>query len=370
MTKYFKLALFIGLMEYQVLLTPGEYSPVTALGLILLCLLQLYSGRTGFRIDGMMKKIDYKAIVPGGTFVIILAYVGALLSSVLIFKEFGHQFFFALFVTLVGVVALSVSEYFKHKKSEQITAAHPNKMGSFTIPIIFVYMINHLLSVQLESNLSYQFILVLSALVLYDIFFKGTKFALQFERGEINEHEFQHYLFHRWSKYLNYFLAIWYFLTLRANGIIDASQESLMMFTFSVAFFTFIFRMVAKFTIKDFITIVIIAGALTALNPLISTVMGLELAHFMRAIILFLFFDLYDIYIHSRNFVDTHSQIWGQKTVIYILVTLFVMQLQILESNPGLTIENTYTSITEGTTVAAPTINVSDEENSYKVREE
>lgn len=127
--------------------------------------------------------------------------------------------------------------------------------------------------------------------------------------------------------------------------------------------------MVAKFTIKDFVTILVIAGALTALDPLTNVLLGMEIAHFMRAIILFLFFDLYDIYIHSKNFTDTKNQIWGQKTVIYILVTLFVMQLQILESNPGLSLESTFTAITEGNSVAAPTVEVHDVENSSMVRE-
>lgn len=368
MTKYIKIALFLGLMEYQVLFTPGQYSPVTAIGLIGLCLLQLYSGRTGFK-EEENKKTDYKSIIPGGTFIIIVAYAAALLSSVYIFQDFGHQFFFALFVTAIGMIVLSVSEFLKRKKNEGLSdAGQPNKMGSFTIPIMYVFMINHLISVQLENTLAYQFILVLSALVLYDVFASGTTIAGQYENKEISEHDFHHYLFHRWSKYLNYFLSIWYFLTLRQNGIIDGTQESLIMFTFSVVFLTFIFRMVAKFTIKDFLTILVIAGTLTALDPLTNMMLGVEIAHFMRAIVLFLFFDLYDIYIHSRNFTDTNNQIWGQKTVIYILVTLFVMQLQVLESNPSMSIENTFTSITEGNTVSVPTVTVDDIENASTVR--
>jgi hypothetical protein len=365
MSTLLKIGLFIGLMEYQILQTPGHYSPITILGLIGLCLIELHNGQKGFK-----KEKNNSCLSSKGTFIIILIYVLGLLGATFFFQDYGQQFLLTLSITAVGIVALSFYEFYQKKSAGgEIKEGRPDKIESFTIPVMFVYVINHLLSVQVDNILAHQFIIVLSAFVLYDIFRNGANYAHQYEKGQIDDKEFHHYLFHRWSKYLNYFLGIWYFFTLSSNGIITEFQTTALIFTFSVIFLTFISRMVSKFTIKDFFTIVLMAGILTSLDPLIGLFLGMELTHFLRAIILFLFFDLCDIYMHSKNFKDENNQIWGQKAVVYILVTLFVIQLHILERNSDLSIENAYSSLIEGNEISTQMINVEDEENSFYVRE-
>jgi len=301
--KYFKIAAFLALLEYQVFFGGTYYSPITTFGIMCLCLLQLYNCRKGFSFTGDTKKMTVK--VSGTSRIVVLIHVLAVLVGIFVLDDFSDRLFFLLTITVMALLVVSMFE--TRKKTDAASKeVQPNKMGSFTIPIMFIYMINHLLSVQIHSILAFQFILITSALVLFDILSIGNKYARQYENGIINTTDFRHYLFHRWSKYLNYFLGIWYFITLQSNGIVDRNYGFLLIFIFTVIFLTFTFRMITRLEIKEFVKITILAFFLTGLDPLLYTITGMEMAPYLRAMVLFLFFDLYDVYIHSKIFVDPH----------------------------------------------------------------
>jgi len=382
MRKYITILAFFLLMEYQVLYGNGDYSPITAFGLIVICLYYVHLAGKGFRIkDSKLKlpkfpkkKTSFKAIIKT-PYIIIGLYILGLAVPVIVLDDFGYQFIAALVVIVLGLVSLSIYEIYHSKKNtvhEKKIKDHlekPNKMSSFGIPVLYLLLINFLLSVQLDKNIAYQFILILSGLILYDLFTKEDYYTDLYERKKISAHELQHYLFHRWSKYLNFFLAEWYFISLESNGIIDSNQKLILLFIFSVIFLTFIFRMTARFTIRDFIGIVMLAAFITSLDPLAEIVINRHLPHYIQAMMLFLMFDIGDIYYHSKRFEDVNASVWMQKTLMYALLTIFIVQLHLMESNPNMDLDSIFSSAIDGAEDrAVKVIQVEDVENASAVR--
>lgn len=369
-------------MEYQVLYGNGDYSPITSLGLIIICLYYVHLAGKGFNIKEskislpkiLKKKTNFKDIIKV-PYLIIGLYILGLIIPVIVLDDFGFQFISMLVITVIGLASLSFYEIHHSKKStlqEHLIKDHlekPNKMSSFGIPTIFILMINFLLSIQLDKNIAYQFILVLSALILYDLFVKEERYTYLYERKKITAHQLQHYLFHRWSKYLNYFLGVWYFISLENNGIISGNQKLVMLFIFSVIFLTFIFRMTAKFTIRDFMGIVMLAVLITFLDPLAELIMNRHLPHYIQAMMLLLMFDIGDIYYHSKRFEDVNANIWMQKTLMYALLTIFIVQLHVMESSPNMDLDSIFSSVTgDGEDRAVKVIQVEDTQNASAVR--
>lgn len=382
MRKFITITVFFLLMEYQVLYGNGDYSPVTSLGLIVICLYYVHLAGKGFKIKESKlkmpklpkKKRDFRKLVKT-PYLIIGLYILGLIAPLILLDDFGYQFIVALVVTVLGLVSLSIYEIHHKKKStfqEKLIKDHlekPNKMSSFGIPTIFILLINFLLSVQLDKNIAYQFILVLSALILYDLFTKEDHYTTLYEIKKISAHELQHYLFHRWSKYLNFFLGVWYFISLEANGVISDSQKLVLLFIFSVIFLTFIFRMTAKFTIRDFMGIIMLAAFITSLDPLTHLVLSRHLPHYIQAMMLFLMFDIGDIYYHSKRFEDVNASVWMQKTLMYALLTIFIVQLHVMESNPNMDLDSIFSSaMGDGNERSAKIIQVEDTENATAVR--
>lgn len=335
MKKYFTALAFFGLLEYQALfhhvpvMGTGfhilEYSPITTLGILALCLYQLAQGSKGF----------YPQKEKG------------------IFKSSRNA-----------------------KNNTQTT-----RVSAFTIPILYLYLINFLLAAQVGHSLAFQFILVLSTAILLDNLRKEEFFVKKFQKNDVDEYEIRHYMFHRWSKYYDFFLGIWYFASLHENGIISMNLMLALLFFFMAIFFTYLLRLTYRFNLRDFLGILGFAAILTSIPALVRNLSDWHPPAFMVAAFIFLAFDLGDIYWHNRQFQrsdETSPRFWLQKIAIYALFVVFISQLYELEVNPLLQVENVYTSLfnpgsgaaMEAMPSAAPTIEVQDVQNALHVRGE
>lgn len=362
--KYFIVLLFFLLLEYQVFINPGEHSPLTSLGLIFLSLYHTFTTSKEFKYKNERKPHFIKLV--RGSYIILTLYILALISTLFVFDDFGDRFIAVLSVTCVSMIILSVFERRIKGKIANLDTdkkkclpnglclgrgdcdqalLHPNKMNSFTIPILFLYLFNFLLSVQIETNLAYQFILVLSTVILYDRLSKQEQLTEQLEKGKITDHELRHHLFHHWIKYLNYFLGLWYFVSLEANGIIDGSQRLFLIYIFTIIYFTLTCRLVTHFTYKCFIFLNIFALLAAAAPYLMNFTFRKDLPLYIQILTMYLFYDLEDMFIHSRKFKEVTTQLWQQKMLIFIMVTIFITQLNEMEKNPKMEMDLIFTSV-------------------------
>ena len=347
-------------------MNPGEYSPITSLGLIFLSLYHVFHNSKEFKYKHETENNFVKIVK--GAYVILAIYIIALISSLFLFSEFGDRFIAVLAITCFALIALSVFERQQKGKIANLDTGeklkkclpnglcigkgecdqqllHPNKMNSFTIPILFLYVFNFLLSVQIETNLAFQFLLILSCVILYDRLDKQEKLTADLEAGKITDHELRHHLFHHWIKYLNYFLGLWYFVSLEANGIIDGSQRLFLIYIFTIIYFTLTCRLVTHFTYKCFFFLNIFA-LLAASSPyLLNFTFRKDLPLYLQILTMYLFYDLEDMFIHSRKFKEVTTQLWQQKLLIFVLVTIFITQLGDIENNPTMEMDVLFSSV-------------------------
>lgn len=341
-------------------MSPGEVSYLSAVGFIALSLYHVWNSRKGYRVyeekvtKKTKKKIE-KIMAEHKTTAIIIAslYVFLIGLSIFVLHDFGNRIVAILFVTATALIGLSTYEIL-HKAStndingESTSFDKPNKIRDFTIPMIFLYTLSYLLSIYVGASLAYQFILALAVLVLFDIIRGGWKLTKLYELKQISDRDVKHYLFHRWSKYLNFFLTVWYFIVLHQAGVITETQQYVLMYAFLVIFILFINRMASKFSAKKLLITIIMAGVITFIDPLLNMVTGINLPHYLIAIILLIFFDIIDQYFHTFEYSEKPFKMWRRKTVIYLFVTIFIVQLNIIEQNPKWNVDSFFTSILGG----------------------
>lgn len=372
MKKYLIIAAFLILMEYQVLfhynpsITPEihllDYSLVTGLGLLGLAFYHILGGLKGFHKNIDKKRfIKRKYWLPITVFYVFMLSVGAFFAD-----SIERRLIMILIIMAAALISFSIYEIQTHPKEQR-----NSRIGTFTVPIIFLYAINFLLAVQIDQNIAYQFILILTSIVLFDLLKKEE----QFSQIKINHEELRHYIFHRWDKYFSLFLFVWYFINLHLNGSISVFSMLGLLFLFMVIYFTILLRVTYKFTTKFFVGILLLAGALTAIPALIFLLTTWRPPAFAVAAFIFLGFDVADIYWHHLRFGDDHNppvKFWIQKAAIYLLVVLFIWQLEEISLNPFMDFDTVYTSTLgeAGTTIAEPTIHVPDAENAFHVRGE
>lgn len=392
MKKYLIVLAFFGLLEYQAVFydVPREaienhwlaYSAVTAIGLIILCLYQLYTGSKDFvKKNPKTKKNKKVQMLEIAAIVLYLAIIaGSSLTG-----SFGSQFVIILAATIAGLGGVSVYEVLKRRKEphkkilifEKPSKVDSTRMSAFTIPILYLYVVNFLTAAQIGNNLAFQFILFLSCIILYDNLNKEEQFVQKFSK-KVDDFELRHYIFHRWSKYFDFFLGTWYFTSLHLNGVISLYAMLALMFLYMCIFFTVLLRITYHFNIRDFIGILTMSATLTIIPAMAYSALDWYPPSFIVAAFIFFGFDLGDIYWHSKHFAHEHKAsllFWFQKATIYGLVLVFIWQLHQMETNPLMSVDNVYTSvfgapqqeIVPGPTVE-PLIQVVDMENATHVR--
>jgi uncharacterized membrane protein YphA (DoxX/SURF4 family) len=345
MKKAFAIIIFFLLLEYQTLFSPEVYSLITGAGLIGLCLYLFITGDQAISFDG---KKEIKARTKLGRSEILIAsiYSVILILTLLFGKDLGFQITFILITTIIGVTTLSFLEIKKNplKKDGKATAFHPTVMSIYTIPIIYLCVVNYLLSVQIAQSVAYQSILLLSCLIFFDTVNKQENLAEKIKTLEIEKHEFEHRLFHCWIKYWNFFIGIWYIISLRVNGVIAPQQEYFMLFAFIAMLFLFLLSGLNKFTINELVGVVFFAALLTIIDPLTAHIAGTPLSAHFQTLIIFITFDLGDVYFHQRKYKEATIKYWSQKAAFYMLAGIYIAQINFFMVNPQFDLDRIYAS--------------------------
>lgn len=330
MRKFLTIIAFFLLLEYRVFVEKTEYSLIVAIGFIMLCAYEFFADDKPITFREAKKDGRAKVALTFGERAAASVYAIIILLSLIFGSDWGGQFAFVLIAGILGITAMSLIEQKRKKQEGTDENSHNTWMSSFTIPKLFLYLLNYLLSIQIHESMGYQSILFLSCFILYDLIDRGDKIVAKANKGQISEHEFKHYLFHRWSKYWNFFLGVWFFVALRANGAISAQYEYILLFAFMVIFFTFLMRNENHFTIKDFVTVTFFSALLAGISPLVSSVSGNEIPAYMLAALVFIAFDLCDTYFHQREFRETGLKFWSQKAVVYLLMGIYIAQVHFM----------------------------------------
>jgi len=343
MKKFLTILGFFLLLEYQVFFGQNNYSLITAAGLVLLCLYEFFT-EDKYIFFREQKLSDYH-----GTQLTLGEKLGAgvygviLILSIILGSGWGAQLAFILIAGILGVTIISIREIKKSQQNGQNISS--TLISSFTIPKFFLFLLNYLLSIQIHESFAYQSILLLSAFVLYDLVDHGEKIIERARKGEITRHEFKHSLFHSWSKYWNFLLGVWFFIALRANGQISAEYEYILLFVFMVIFFTLLMRNESTFKIKDFFGTVIFALLLAGISPLMSAVVKNEMPAYLLAAIIFVAFDLGDIYFHQREFKEANLKFWTQKAAVYLLIGIYIAQVHFMMTHSIFGIDQVVVSV-------------------------
>lgn len=336
MKKIIHIFVFFLLMEYQVFFGKDQYSLVTAIGLVLLCAWQLHKEDkiVAFKND---HDVAAKKELTMGEKIAAGVYAAIIILSFFVGKNFEAEFAFVMIAGILSIVIISIRDI----KTQKITTW----VSSFTIPKITLYLLGYLLSVQIHQNIAYQSILLLSCCILYNIASTREKVVAEAKKGQISHKEFKHFLFHRWSKYWNFFLGIWYLVALRSNGFIGPGYEYLLMFGFMIIYFTFLMKNENIFTIRDFVIIVMGSAVLAGLSPLVTRIFGNEVPAYVLASIILFAFDIGDIYFHQREFNEASIKFWSQKAAVYVLMAIYIVQVHLMMTNTAFSIDQVVASI-------------------------
>ena len=331
MKKLLITTVFFALLEYQEFSGGGEYSLITGAGLLLLLIYLAWSG------DGLISFRKGKAVpqqpMNWQQKLIAVLYTGVLLVQIMLnLGQEGAFISFAIFATVGLTLAIIIETNYQNlfQKDHKIAEGPVSIMHNFTQQILHLFLVTFLISVQIHQSAAFQSLLLVSALILYDILNGQEKVDAQIKQGTMSPQAVSHFFFHRWCKYWNYFLQTWYILIMQSNNLITESQTFIVLLCFMVAYFTIQFRNLRSFSLKDFVLISFLATALSGLNPLLQNLTGISLPSYVIAAMLFIFFDLGEVYFHQHEFQETSIKFWSQKATMFLLVTVYVFQIHVL----------------------------------------
>jgi hypothetical protein len=222
---------------------------------------------------------------------------------------------------------------------------HLSLSVSYHIPIFFLYLFCFLISVQISANIAFQSILVLSVIILFDVLQKNEKWTAEMKTGELEEDDLRHLLFHRWLKYWNFFLGIWWLLSLRVGSSLNATQYAFLLFTFVVVYFMILLRNLSIFGMKDMLFVLMTAGVLVGLDSVLRQILNQGIPLYIQAALMLIAFDLGDGYFHHCNFHEKSHIFWSRKTALYLLSLLYIVQIHLMMSNPVFSFQEIYNSL-------------------------
>ncbi len=372
MLKYLKILAFISLLEYQVIVYNNSYSPITFAGIVLLIVICVISSLGGFSHEhsrDICSNKKNRAI----SVIVVAGYTLAIIAGIILGQSLGDRVFYLLIIVTVGVIIASSYENLRKiipfKTAGPEDAFKPAYISSFTIPKIYLMGINYLIAGQLGQNLSYQFILLMSVIVLYDVLSHEKDFKNRIENNHLDLEDFKSYLFHRWSKYLNLFLGMWFFILLESNDNVTAGGGKIMIALFISVITIFIYSLIKKLKFVEIAGIVCFSSLLVSMDYLIENVLGIHIQTYFMAFIIFIFYDLGDMYICFREFHILKPAIWEQKLVMYTLMAIFITQVTLIGISPSMNVNNAYAAIFSSKAgLNSSKVKVEDVQNSSAVR--
>jgi hypothetical protein len=332
--------------EYQAVFSPHEYSLITAAGLVILVIVKYLTTAKNIRQNSLFS-LEQKKSAGLGSYekISATAYIAAMVLCVFLGAGVAMQMAFIMIVLIMAVTFFSLKEgkMVTAKVSEdQVVKANFTFTTNFILPIVFLSFVNYLLSVQIASTFAFQSIIVVSTMVLADMIYKEHKWMKLLTSEKITDEEFKHLLFYRWNRYWSFFLGTWYFLSLRSNGAINQTQSYILIFAFAVIYFIFLIREVAILKTRELFTIALFALILTVLNPLTIQFLGTEIADYWQAALLFVAFDIGNVYFFQSHVEKVGARFWSHKGALYITAVLYIIQVNIMMTNPEFTLQNVY----------------------------
>ena len=332
--------------EYQAVFSPNQYSFISASGLILLVVGKFLTTPKNIRSNSLFElgtkkenRLDkYEKISAA-------AYVAAMILCVIMGAGVAMQMAFIMIILIMAVTFFSLKEGGKTSEKRQEEAIVKNNFTfntNFIFPIVFLSFVNYLLSMQIAGTFAFQSIIIVSTLVLADMIFKENKWMKLLLTQKITDTEFKHLLFYRWNRYWSFFLGIWYFLSLRSNGAINQNQSYILIFAFAVIYFIFLVREVTVLKTRELFMVAAFAFFLTALDPIALRFFGSSVADYWQAAIMFVAFDIGNVYFFQSHVEKISHSFWGHKAALYITAFIYILQVHIMMTNPQFTLRNVY----------------------------
>jgi hypothetical protein len=335
--------------EYQAIFSPNQYSFISAFGLILLVIVKFLTTPKNIRGNSLFalgakrgNRLDkYEKISAA-------AYVATMIICVFMGAGVAMQMAFIMVILIMAVTFFSLKEggQASEKKQEETVVKNNFTFNTnFIFPIIFLSFVNYLLSIQIAGTVAFQSIIIVSTLVLADMLFKENKWMKLLINQKVTDTEFKHLLFYRWNRYWSFFLGIWYFLSLRSNGVISQNQSYILIFAFAVIYFIFLVREVTVLKSRELFMVVVFAFFLTALDPMALRFFGSGVADYWQAAIMFVAFDIGNVYFFQSHVEKISHSFWGHKGALYITAFIYILQVHIMMTNPDFTLQSVYSKI-------------------------
>jgi hypothetical protein len=371
-SKIFNALVFFILLEIQFLYFSDDYSWMIGLGIVLLILHNMY---LDYGLCSKLKPEQRSEPIKLSktSYSILLVFLILMIAGFFIFSNFSIWLVSTLLFLVIALGVLIFIEKFNQNKKDDLASEYQvNVMRRYTIPLMFLYLINFLLVVQINGNIASQFILILSVMVVAQMLLSYRNFLVCVEQGTCDYEELKHQLFHRWSKYLNYFLALWYFVSLQINGIVNEQQKILLIFLFSVIYITYTMKMIEHFKLNNFFSIVGFSFLIVLVPSVLDMYFSWNLPIYVQVLLAYIFYDMHDVYVHMMRFKETSFSFWEQKVIVYVLLTIFLSQLHHMEINPKMNLDYVFSSALhsqDAGQIMQPKIDVSDDYNATKVRD-
>jgi len=332
--------------EYQALFSEHQYSLITAAGLAVLLIAKFVASPQGASTKSLFGKATvrkgslglYEKLAAG-------TYATALILGMIFGAGIALQLAFMMITAIMGVTFFSLKQSRKIEtkaQEEKVVSQNLTFTTNFLLPVVILCLANFLLSAQIDFTFAFQSINIVSTIVLADMLAKENKWTELLEKKEISEDEFKHLLFYRWSRYWNFFLGVWYFISLQQNGVINNMQSYILIFAFSVLYFLFLIREVAVLKFRELFTVIVFALILTALDPLAMKFFGTDIASYWVSALLFVAFDVGNIYFFQSHVETVGRSFWAHKSLLYIVATLYIVQVHIMMTNPNFSLESIY----------------------------
>lgn len=353
----------------MVILPGQQFHAASGICFLLLCFYTVFRGNKGFDYELNNKDFGKFRTIE---LIVALAYL-VMVSLIISFGEgFAKQIISLIAMNTVVLVGFSLyGPLWDHMigKNRPSEEPRPTVMSSFMIPKLFLIVATFLVGNQLNGNISFVFILGLATYVLWELIGFKQHIVEQVNAGNMTDFEVRHYLFHRWSKYMNFFLITLFLQLLLSNGIIGEEMELIGIFAFTVLYLTYTLKMVSNYTLKDFLLIAVFAAVIVGVDFCSDQLLGHEMPTYLFTLMVMIFYDLMDVYFHARQFKEVSLKFWEQKGILYLCATIFLSQVYILQANPYANMDTISASVNPAMTPdALEKVEVKDAQNASHVR--
>lgn len=324
--------ILFSLLELQVFGINGDHALIPGVGLLALCVYQVFSDNAKPVVSAV--GLTKKEKVFASLFSLIL-FAGILLPL-----EPGIRYGFLLILTLLGITAILIARM----KDETVKPALTDQ-GVHTASALLVYIISFHVGAQIWSSLAFQSVIIFSSLIIYGLQ-RGLHKAIHDKA------------FHDWAKYWNAFIGVWCIMLMKDSGVFTAGQGHLIVFTYIILLFVIYTEAERAITGKEVVWILFTCATLTSLDPLTETLTGMDVPSYIQAFLVVVAFDLGSMYFLRRYpSMALRKNLW-KKTAVYMLAGIYIFQVNQMVWNQGFDMRSIFNSFAdENRSVSASVLN-------------